>query len=445
MFITKRALPRRTFLRAMGTAVALPMLDAMVPALSAQARRPTPRLGFIYIANGVIQNQWNPATTGAGFELTPILQPFANVRDQINVLSGLSHLQADTFGDGTGDHPRASAVWLTGVHAYDRAQPGVEVKLATTADQLAAHAIGRMSRIPSLELSVDQPTQGSCDSGDCFYINTVSWRNETTPNPTETHPRIVFERLFGDGGDAAARQARVRSQGSILDSVREEASRVASSLGRGDTVKLAEYLDSVREVEQRIQNAETQPVEIELPERPTDIPDSFDAHTKLMFDLQALAFRADITRVFSLIMSRELSSRTFVNIGVPEQHHGVSHHRNDPDMIAKKAKIDIYQAQLCAYFLEKLKATPDGDGSLLDHSLILYGSGMGDGNLHRHADLPCLMAGNLGGTFKTGRHIKYKLDTPMANVLLTVLDSVGVHVDRLGDSTGRLVEPLSIT
>jgi hypothetical protein len=445
MFVTKKALPRRTFLRAMGTAVALPMLDAMVPALSAQTLKPTPRLGFVYIANGVIQNQWNPATTGAGFELTPILQAFANVRDQVNVLSGLSHLQADTFGDGTGDHPRASAVWLTGVHAYDRAQPGVEVKLATTADQLIARHIGRTSRIPSLELSVDYPTQGSCDSGDCFYVNTVSWRSETTPNPTETHPRIIFERLFGDGGSAAARQARSRSEGSILDSVRAEATRVANSLGAGDKGKLGEYLESVREIERRIQHAEAQPGEIELPDRPTDIPESFDAHTKLMFDLQALAFQADITRVFSMIMSRELSSRTFAAIGVPEGHHAVSHHRNDAEMITKKLKIDIYQAQLFAYFLEKLKAIPDGDGSLLDHSLILYGGGMGDGNLHRHSDLPCLMAGRLGGAVTTGRHLNYKLDTPMSNLLLTILDKVGVHTEAIGDSTGRLpLEPLSL-
>src|SRR5687768_14658186 len=311
MVIMKRALPRRTFLRAMGTAVALPMLDAMVPALGAQRLTPARRLGFIYIANGVIQNQWNPATTGKGFELPPILQPFAAVRDSINVLSGLSHLQADTFGDGTGDHPRASAVWLTGVHAYDRTQPGVEVRLATTVDQMIAREIGRTSRIPSLELAVDFPTQGSCDSGDCFYVNTVSWRNETTPNPTESHPRIVFERLFGDGGSAAARQARVRSEGSILDSVRNEASRVAGTLGAGDKTKLGEYLDSVREVEQRIQHSEAAPAQVELPDRPTDIPESFEAHTRLMFDLQALAFQADITRVFSMIMSRELSSRTF--------------------------------------------------------------------------------------------------------------------------------------
>jgi len=445
MYITQKTLPRRTFLRAMGTAVALPMLDAMVPALAAQSPKPTPRFGFVYIANGVIQSQWNPAKTGAGFDLPPILQPFANVRDQINVLSGLSHLQADTFGDGTGDHPRASAVWLTGVHAYDRTQPGVEVRLATTVDQMIAQKVGRTSRLPSLELAVDFPTQGACDSGDCFYVNTVSWRNPTTPNPTESHPRVVFERLFGDGGSAAARQARLRTEGSILDSVRAEASRVTGTLGAGDTAKLGEYLDSIREVEQRIQHSEAQPVDIELPERPLDIPAAFDVHTRLMLDLQVLAFRADITRVFSMIMSRELSSRTFASIGVPEQHHAVSHHRNDPQLIAKKAKIDILQAQMMAYFLEKLQAAPDGDGTLLDHSLILYGGGMGDGNLHRHADLPCLMAGTLGGAFKTGRYLNYTLDTPMTNLLLTILDAAGVPLEKLGDSTGRLpLETLSV-
>ncbi len=440
MFVTRRALPRRTFLRAMGTAVALPMLDAMIPALSsAQSVGRTPRFGFIYIANGVIQNQWTPATTGAGFELTPILKPLAGVQQHINILSGLSHLQADTFGDGTGDHPRASAVWLTGVHAYDRTRPGVEVRLATTVDQLIAREIGKTSRVPSLELSVDFPTQGACDSGDCFYVNTVSWRNDTTPNPTESHPRVVFERLFGDGGSAAARQARLKTDASILDSLVDEVSRVSNTLGGGDRVKLSEYLESVRDVEQRIQNAEGATEHaIELPDRPTDIPASFDAHTKLMFDLQALAFQADITRVFSMIMSRELSSRTFANIAVPEQHHAVSHHRNDPDLIAKKARIDTYQAQLLAYFLEKLEATRDGDGSLLDQSLIMYGGGMGDGNLHRHSDLPCLIAGGLGGAIKTGRHVRYPVDTPMANLLLTVMDKVGVRIDKLGDSTGRL-------
>ena len=438
MFITKRALPRRTFLRGMGATVALPLLDAMVPALKASTKAP-PRLGFLYVSNGVIQDQWNPATVGEGFEFTPILKPLEPLRGHINVLSGLAHLQADTFGDGTGDHPRASAAWLTGVHAYDRTQPGVEVRLATTADQIAAQEIGRGTRLASLEMSVDFPTQGACDSGDCFYVNTVSWRNPTTPNPTESHPRVVFERLFGDGGNAAQRLARTRSEGSILDSVTEEASSLAGSLGAGDRTKLSEYLDSVRDIEQRIQNTETQGAQtIELPERPIDIPDAFDDHTRLMFDLQALAFRADITRVFSMIMARELSSRTFAFIGVPDQHHAVSHHRNDPDLIAKKAKIDTHHVQLLAYFLEKLRTTPDGDGSLLDHSLILYGGGMGNGNLHRHTDLPCLLAGKLGGQFKTGRHLAYPENTPMTNLLVTLLDKAGVRIDKLGDSTGPL-------
>jgi hypothetical protein len=445
MFITKKSLPRRTFLRGLGTAMALPMLDSMVPALSAKTTSPL-RLGFVYIANGVIQNQWIPATEGTGFELTPILQPLAKVRDSINVLSGLAHRQADTFGDGTGDHPRASAAWLSGVHAYDRTQPGVEVRLATTADQIAAGEIGKTTQIPSLEMSVDSPTQGACDSGDCFYINTVSWRNPTTPNPTESNPRVIFERLFGDGGDAAARQARMLSEGSILDSLMTEVNRLSGTLGAGDKGKLSEYLESIREIELRIKNPQSKSAQsVELVERPTGMPESFDEHTKLMFDLQLLAYRADITRVFSMILSRELSPRTFASIGVPDQHHAVSHHRNDPDLIAKKAKIDVYQTQLLAYFLEKMQATQDGDGTLLDHSLVLYGGGMGDGNLHRHFDIPCLLAGKLGGGLKTGRHIRYPQNTPMANLLVTFLDKVGVHVEKLGDSTGRLQpDPLTV-
>ena len=438
MFITKLAMPRRTFLRGLGTTLALPFLDAMVPALSAATSAP-PRLSFLYVANGVIQDQWTPGATGAGFELTTILKPLEAVKNDINVLSGLAHLQADTFGDGTGDHPRASAAWLTGVHAYDRTRPGIEVKLATSADQIIARHIGSNTPVSSLELSVDYPTQGACDSGDCFYVNTVSWRNDTTPNPAEMHPRVVFERLFGDGGTASQRLAHIRKTGSILDSVSQEVSRLASSLGSSDRGKLSEYLDSVRDIEQRIQNTEKQGAHtFELPDRPVDVPESFDEHTKLMFDLQVLAFRADVTRVTSMIMSRELSPRTFPNIGVADQHHAVSHHRNDPELIAKKAKIDTYQVQLLAYFLDKLKATPDGDGSLLDHSLVVYGGGMGNGNLHRHTDLPCLLAGKLGGQFTTGRHLAYPENTPMTNLLLTILASVGVRQETLGDSTGGL-------
>ena len=445
MFVTKKTIARRTFLRGAGACVALPLLDSMVPAFAATAAAP-PRLGFVYVGNGIVHANWNPTVEGRDFELTPNLKPLARVREHLNVLTGLAHREADTKGDGTGDHPRSSAAWLTGVHAYDRTQPGAVVELATTADQLAAREIGANSPVPSMELSVDPPMQGACDSGDCFYVNTVSWRNDSTPNLAEIHPRIVFERLFGDDGSSSERLARARATGSILDSVRQEAATLARSLGPGDFRKLDEYLDSVREIERRIQSAEGRgQKDLELPARPTSIPDTYEEHTRLMFDLQLLAFRADVTRVFSMIMSRELSGLSYPNIGVPDGHHNVSHHRDDPGLIDKKSRIDTYHVQLLAEFAEKLAATPEGDGSLLDHSLIVYGSGMGDGNLHRHADLPCLLLGRLGGRFRTGLHVRYPDDTPMTNLLLTVLDKVGVRLDSFGDSTGRLdPDPLSV-
>jgi len=446
MFVTRKSLSRRALLRGLGTSLALPYLDAMAPAFAADAGQRVPRLGFVYAGNGIVHDYWTPKTEGANFELSTNLQPLAPVRDQLNVITGLAHLEADTKGDGTGDHPRSSAAWLTGVHAYDRTRPGVEVKLATTADQLAVQVIGRESPVASLELSIDEVSQGACDSGDCFYVNTVSWRNDTTPNLTETHPRIVFERLFGDGGSSEERLARTRARGSILDSVLGEIDRLSGSLGAGDRGKLDEYLDAVREIERRIQGAESgQTRTVELPERPTDIPDTYEEHARLMFDLQLLAYQTDSTRVFSMIMARELSGLSYPNIGVPEAHHSISHHRDDPELIEKKARIDTYHVQLLAEFLEKMAATPDGDGSLLDQSLILYGSGMGDGNLHRHHDLPCLMIGGLGGTIKTGQHVVYPANTPMTNLLLTLLDKVGVHLERFGDSTGPLdPDPLSV-
>jgi hypothetical protein len=437
-FVTRKALQRRTFLRGIGASLALPLLDSMVPALSA-APKPVPRLGFIYIANGVIQNQWIPTTTGRNFELPPILKGLEPVRSHINVLSGLSHLQADTFGDGTGDHPRSSAVWLTGVHAYDRSRPDIEVRLATSADQLAACTIGKTTQVPSIEMNLDLPTQGACDTSDCFFNNTISWRNPTTPNPAEAHPRLVFERLFGDGGTPAQRMARMKVNGSILDSVMQEVSGLDKTLGPGDRSKLTEYLDSVREIEQRIQSVEKRGIQaLDLPERPTDIPAGFDEHIKLMFDLQALGFQADITRVFTMIVCRELSSRTYPQIGVPDPHHPVSHHRNDPALIVKKTKIDTYHIELLSYFLQKLQNTKDGNSTLLDQGLILYGGGMGDGNLHRHSNLPCLMAGKLGGQFETGRHLAYQVDTPMSNLLVSILKKAGVPVEKIGDSTGPL-------
>ena len=439
-FLTKKSLPRRTLLKGIGASVALPLLDSMIPALSAQPKQAPPRLGFVYASHGVIFSQWKPTQTGKGFELPSNLKPLDRVRDQINVLTNLSHLEADTKGDGSGDHNRAAAAWLTGVHAYDRTRPGAEIRLATTADQIAAKHLGRDTQVPSVEMTLDTASQGSCDSGDCFYVNTVSWRSETSPNSPENHPRVIFERLFGDGGNAEQRQARAKSSGSLLDSVLEETSQLTNQLGSADTSKLNEYLDSIRDVEQRIQNEEAKVGEsLELPDRPVGIPAGLEEYSKLMFDLQITAFRADITRVFSLILARELSARSYANIGVPGNHHSISHHRNDPQLMEQKAKIDTYHVKLLSYFLEKMQSTPDGDGSLLDHSLILYGSGMGDGNLHRHSDLPCLIAGKLNGKFETGYHFDYKENTHMANLLVTMLDGVGIPIEKLGDSTGRLL------
>ena len=438
-FVTKKTLARRTFLRGVGATIALPMLDAMVPAFGADITRPTPRLGFIYVGNGIVHRTFRPRGEGADFELSPVLRPLAPLREYLTVISGLDHAQAENFGDGTGDHPRSSAAWLTGVHAWDRTRPGVEVKLATSADQLAADVLGRETPVRSLELAVDTATQSACDAGDCFYINTVSWRSETTPNLTENHPRVVFERLFGDGGSSAERLARTRKTSSILDSVREEANRLAADVGHGDRTKLGEYLDSVREIEQRIQGVEASDEHaVALPDRPTGIPGSFDEHTKLMLDLQLLAFQTDTTRVFSMILAREVSNRSYPNIGVPDQHHPVSHHRNDPALIEKKTKIDAYHISLLGYLATKMQATPDGDGTLLDQSLLMFGGGMGDGNLHRHSDLPCVLLGKLGGKIRAGQHVVYPAGTPMTNMLLTMLDKVGAHVDAIGDSTGRL-------
>lgn len=442
MFITKTALPRRTFLRGMGATLALPLLGAMVPALTALGKteaKPVPRLGFLYVPNGALLQQWTPAQVGRDFEWSPILQPLAALREQVVVISGLAHRQAESFGDGNADHHRATAAWLSGVHAWTRTT-GVEVKLATTADQLAANALGKQTRLPSLELALETPTSIACDSGDdCFYSNTISWRSPTTPLPMEPHPRVVFERLFGDGGNAPERRAQTRKTGTILDSVTEEVASLERTLGLRDRSKLTEYLQAVREVEQRIQRAEQHGPELELalPDRPIGIPDSFEEHAKLMFDLQVLAYQADITRVISLIVGRELSNRSYPQIGVPDGHHNCSHHQDDPELMTKKAKIDTYHVQLLAYYLEKLRATPDGQGSLLDHTILLYGSGLGDGNLHAHHDLPVVLAGGGAGRLKGGRHLKYP-EMPMSNLLVTMLDKVGVSIETLGDSTGQL-------
>ena len=442
MIITKMSLPRRTFLRGMGATLALPFLDAMVPALSAAPKVSPKRLGFVYAPNGVIQEAFFPAATGSNFPLSPILEPLAGVKDKLLVLQGLAHRQGDSFGDGNGDHPRATAVWLSGVHPWDRFGAGSAeaVSLGVTADQIAAREFGRETQLPSLEIVLETPTQVACDSGDCFFSNTISWRTASTPNPMEPHPRVVFERLFGEGGGAALRMAEMRKTASLLDSVRGEISMLQQRLGAGDRTKLGEYLTSVREIEKRIQLAEAsgELSEIALPDRPTDIPEDFDEYAKLMLDLQVLAYQADVTRVTSILLARELSGRTFPQIGVPEQHHAVSHHRSDPVLIDKKQKIDTYHASLYGYFLEKLAAIKEGDGSLLDTCAIVYGGGLGDGNLHEHTNLPTLVAGKLGGALQSGRHVKYPENTPMANLLVTLLDRAGVPVEKLGDSTGLL-------
>ena len=446
MIISKKSLPRRTFLRGMGVTLALPLLDAMVPALSALAKtagKPTTRLGFIYIPNGTIQAMWVPEKAGA-LELSPILSPLEPVKNHLTVISGLAHMEADTRGDGNGDHARGTAVWLTGVHAYDRDRSGAaSVTLATTVDQIAASHLSKDARLPSLELALENPTQIGCDSEDCFFSNTISWKTPTTPLPMESHPRVVFERLFGDGGSAAQRLAQTRKTGSILDSVTQEAAGLQRSLGSSDRTKLSEYLAAVREIEERIQSTEQQGAESELslPDRPVDIPETFEEHAKLMLDLQVLAYQTDISRVVSLLLAREASPRTYENIGVPEQHHSCSHHINNPKLIARKAKIDQYHVQLLGYFLKKMRDTNDGDGSLLDHSMILYGGGLGNGNIHDHINLPCLLAGGASGSLKGGRHLAFPVadKTPMANLLLSMLDKVGVPTpEKIGDSTAHL-------
>ena len=438
MIITKRCLPRRTFLRGAGVALALPLLDAMVPALTATARTaaaPVRRIGFVYYPNGVIQEQWFPATAGAGFEWSRTLGPLAKLRNDLVILSGLNHEPADPGADSA--HPVAQAAWLSAMHPTTKGG----VRLGTTADQIAAKELGKFTPLPSLELALEAPSQIACDSGDCFFSSTISWRTPTTPNPMEGHPRVVFERLFGDASSSAQRLTQVRQNGSILDSVTREVERLDRTLGASDRTKLKEYVDAVREIERRLQQVETKNSEsvLSLPDRPVDIPEAFGDHAEIMFGLLALAFQADLTRVFTLLTGRESSNRTYPEIGVPDAHHTISHHNSQPEAIAKKAKIDIYHVQLLASFLEKLRVTPDGDGSLLDHSLILYGSGLGDGNLHGHVNVPALLAGGCAGRLTGGRHVACAPGTPLANVYISMLDLVGVpRAERFGDSTGPI-------
>ena len=452
MFITKKALPRRTFLRGVGATLALPLLDAMVPsstALAQTAANPVRRLGFIYLPNGVARNftginYWTPSGEGTGFELSPILSPLAPYRDRLLVLSGLAQHQADAFDDGAnGDHTRGTSSWLTGVHC--KRTEGADVRNGISADQIAAKHLGQATALPSLELAIDLNfLGGQCENSySCAYLNTLAWSSDTTPLPTENNPRIIFERLFGDGGTSEQRLAQAKRNQSIIDSVLADLDRLQSSLGTADRTTVTEYLDAVREVERRIQRIESRDAS-ELPtlERPAGVPDRFDEHVKLMYELQWLAFRSDMTRVTTFMLGRELNFRTYPEIGITEGHHGLSHHQDNPTQLAKYARLNTYQTELFAWFLDKLKSTPEGDGTLLDHSMFLYGAALSNPNLHAHYDLPIAVVGGGAGHLRGGRHLVYRSETPMTNLLLSLLDKAGVPVEKLGDSTGR-VELLS--
>ena len=447
MIITKKHLPRRTFLRGMGVTLALPFLDSMVPAqtlLSKSAANPRVRLAYCYIPHGGVMSNWTPAAEGSDFELSRTLMPLQPFRDQVVVVSNLAHKLAGAQGPGDsgGDHGRSPSVFLNGVHP--KRTEGEDVRAGTTVDQIAAAHIGQDTPLPSLELATEDMTGliGACDVGfSCTYTNTISWRTPTTPLPMEINPRVVFDRLFGDGSNAAERLLRIQRERSILDAVTSQVRRLQHGLGANDRNRVAEYLDNVREIERRIQLTEAKNSQsVKVPATPIGIPDDHVEHSKLMFELMALAFQADITRVSSFMMAREVSYRTFPQIGVPDPFHATSHHQDNPEKLEKLTKINTYHVSLVAYFLDKLKSIQDGDGTLLDHSLILYGSSMSNSNMHNHSPLPVFVAGGACGRMKGGRHIKYPEDTPMANLLATTLVKAGLNEDHIGDSTGVLSE-----
>jgi hypothetical protein len=449
MIVTKKAIARRTVLRGMGTALALPLLDSMLPALSAfrqtPAARPVRRLGVVYTPNGMVMNAFTPKAEGAAFEFTSTLKPLEPFRDRILVLSGLSSKPPanSPAGAAAGVHARASTRFMT--HVIPRRAQGSEISAGVSSDQIAAAEFSKVTQLGSLELAIEgRDFAGSCDAGySCAYTNTISWRTPTTPLPMENDPRAVFERLFGDNAEAspAARQARIKADRSILDSVTARIGDLSRSIGPNDRAKLGEYLDALRDIERRIQKAEAEnarDVRVDFAQ-PAGIPASYEDHVKLMFDMQVLAYQTDLTRVITFMIARELSGRSYPQIGVAESHHPISHHLGDPQKLTSLAKINVHHTGLFAYYLEKLRSTPDGDGTLLDHVMIIYGAGMADSNQHAPSGLPILVAGGGAGQLQGGRHIKYTLDTPLANLHLSLLDMLGVpQVQTLGDGNGRL-------
>ena len=437
MIVEKKALPRRALLKGIGVSLGLPFLDAMVPALSAAPKAPR-RLGFVYIPNGAVMSKWQPTGEGALNELSPTLAPLEPFKDQVVIPAGLSQKMAEAFGDGNGDHSRAGSVYLSGVHP--KHTEGADVRNGITADQVAARELGRDTRLRSLEMAMEQVFLiGNCDNGySCAYTNSISWRTPTDPNPMETNPRVIFERLFGDGGSAAERLAQMREERSILDFVNESIAGLQKKLSGPDRSLVSDYLDSLREIERRIQVAEQQHGQspLELPERPVGVPEGYEEHAKLMFDLIALAFRADVTRVFTFTLGKEQTNQPYPQIGVNEAHHAVSHHQNDPAKLEKGHKINKYHVELLAYFLGRLKAMPEADGNLLDNSLVLHGGGISDADAHSHINLPLVLIGGGGGMLKGSRIVRYPAETPMNNLHLALLDKVDVHIDSFGDATG---------
>ncbi len=449
MIVTKKALPRRTILRGMGAALALPLLDAMIPSLTAQAKSPAAparlrRLGYVFMPMGCDMSRWMPPGNERLDELSPTLSPLAPVKEHVTAITNLELQNAYP-----GTHATSNAAFLSAATA--KRTESTDYYLGTTADQIAAQAIGHQTQLPSLELAMDLlATVGQCDNGyACVYQNNLSWSSPTTPLPAEAHPRIVFERLFGDGGSPEQRRAALKRRASLLDSVTDEITRLKNSVGPADRAKIGQYLDAVREVERRIEQAEANTQDNPLPDldRPVGVPAAYADHARLLFGLQLLALQGDVTRVITFQLARETSNRTYPEIGVPDPHHPLTHHGNDPEKIAKVAKINRFHVSLFAEFLEKLKATPEGDGSLLDHVLYLYGSGMGNPNVHDHVNLPILVAGGAAGRMRGGRHIKYARPTPLANLHLTLLDKVGVKLEKFADSQGQidgLFDPLTM-
>jgi len=441
--IFKKAIPRRTFLQGVGATLALPLLDGMVPAMAAVGdSKRVNRLSFVYVPNGIIMDKWTPVAEGAGFEMTPILEQVAPFRDQMLVLSGLDCKHANPLpGEGGGDHERGSGAFLTGAHP--KKTGGADIQAGTSVDQIAANELGKQTELASLELTLDfAEFVGGCDPGySCAYTNTLCWRSPTTPMPMENNPRAVFERLFGssDTTDPAERLARIRKDRSILDAVTQDVARLQTGLGPADRRKLTEYLDAVRDVERRIQKVEQQSSQ-ELPTlaRPVGIPATFEEHYKLMTDLQVLAYQADKTRVITFLVAHEQSTRPYPEIGISDPHHPLTHHSGNQEKIAKVIQINTYHAKMFSYYLEKMRSTPDGDGSLLDHSMIIYGGSISDANVHKHEDLPILLVGGGDGRIKGGRHVRYPKDTPVANLFLAMLNNLGVPAESFGDSTGLL-------